>query len=263
MSKLGLILLAVWSVYSHADDLDAITKRGSVVIGVRGDAPPLGQFDSQRGVVTGFDVDMATLVAKRLGVKAQFKTVTADDAVNALKQGRVDLLFAAMPKISEHDKNLEYSIGYFVTAQKLATRRGRLTDLKQLDHMVICVAAGSSGAQLVHQLTKVAKVLELPDEDAAFHNLRIGRCDATPSLEPIALGRLASFASHEDFEVADLPLEQDVLSAGVRHGEKRLVEQINEALVSVEQSGEAQQVFNRWFGPKTATPLIRTFKIQY
>jgi len=263
MNKLGLICLAALSAFGHADDLDTITKRGTIVIGVRGDAPPLGQYDSQHGTVTGLDVDMARQVARQLGVKPQFKAVTAEDAVNALKQGRVDMLFAALPKVSEHDKEVDYSIGYFVTATKFATRKGRLSELKQLEQMVVCVTAGSPGARLVRQSVKVGKVLEQPDDDSTMHNLRIGRCDATPGLEPILLGAIAAFPSHDDFEVPDLPIEQDVLSAAVRHGEHRLLGQLNDALVAVETSGDAQQIYNRWFGPKTATPLIRTFKIQY
>src|ERR1700676_4819406 len=51
-----------------ADDnsVDAIKKRGTIKIGVKYDAPPLGSLTPQTNQVTGFDVDIARAIAKKI-----------------------------------------------------------------------------------------------------------------------------------------------------------------------------------------------------
>ncbi|MEG2669611.1 MAG: transporter substrate-binding domain-containing protein, partial [Oscillospiraceae bacterium] len=49
-----------------------IEKAGKIVIGVDDEFPPMGFLD-EKGEITGFDIDLATTVCEKLGVKAEFK----------------------------------------------------------------------------------------------------------------------------------------------------------------------------------------------
>ncbi len=47
----------------------------------------------------------------------------------------------------------------------------------------------------------------------------------------------------------------------MRKDDKNFVAFVNKTLLEMEKNGEAKKIFEKWFGPKTATPLKRTFKI--
>jgi polar amino acid transport system substrate-binding protein len=48
----------------------------------------------------------------------------------------------------------------------------------------------------------------------------------------------------------------------MRKGEKEFVALVNGVLLEMEKSGEAKAIFEKWFGPRSSTPLKRNFKIQ-
>ena len=74
----GLLLLAgpALAQTSLANTLEEVKKRGLVRVGVRQDVPGFGIVD-EKGATVGFDVDIATELAKRLGVKIELVPVTA------------------------------------------------------------------------------------------------------------------------------------------------------------------------------------------
>lgn len=48
----------------------------------------------------------------------------------------------------------------------------------------------------------------------------------------------------------------------MKKGEPRFKGAVNQALLQIESSGEAEKIFATWFGPGTKEPMPRTFKIQ-
>ena len=48
----------------------------------------------------------------------------------------------------------------------------------------------------------------------------------------------------------------------LKKDEPRLKAAINQALLEIESSGDAANIWNAWFGPGTDMPMARTFKIR-
>ncbi|MBF0392926.1 MAG: ABC transporter permease subunit [Alphaproteobacteria bacterium] len=86
-----------------ADRMELIEKRGAVVIGVKTDFPPFGMLDSD-GRLVGFEVDMATDFARRLGVSARLVGVSSANRLQKLEDGEIDLLIATLGDTSERRK---------------------------------------------------------------------------------------------------------------------------------------------------------------
>ncbi|MBB5016990.1 polar amino acid transport system substrate-binding protein [Chitinivorax tropicus] len=264
MKKVGWLCLAglamsasVWA----ADDWDKIQEKKQIVIGVRDSSPPFGFFDKSKGSVSGYDIEFAQLVAKKLNLTPVFKTVDPADRMPALKDGRVDVLFATFAKTKEREKEVEYSLGYFVSTQKIVAKKGKFHDLLQLDSMTVCVPKGTTNAKYLQDLSQKVQIKQLEDYAEVFKALSEGKCEFASGPEPTLLGNINKMANKADFEVPDVPLAAEVYAVGMRKGQKRLQQQINEALVDAEKSGEAAKIYDNWFGPKSPVPLMRTFKI--
>jgi len=75
-------------------------------------------------------------------------------------------------------------------------------------------------------------------------------------------GLLGKAPNKNAFEIPDLRISDEPYGLGVRKGDKALLDFVNATLLEMEKSGEAAKIFTKWFGPKTDTPLQRTFKIK-
>jgi len=86
----AVALCAVFSV--QARTLDEIKKDGKILIATEGQFAPFNFFNGT--TLTGFEVDLAELVAKKMGVTIQWKTLGFDALLTGLRQDRWDLVIA-------------------------------------------------------------------------------------------------------------------------------------------------------------------------
>ncbi|QDQ28367.1 transporter substrate-binding domain-containing protein [Chitinimonas arctica] len=262
MNKFIAALLAtVAALPVVADDADKIKEKGEVVIGVRDSSPPFGFFDKAKGTVSGYDIDFANFVARKLGLKPVFKTVDPADRIKALKEGRVDLVFASLAKTAEREKEVDFSVGYYVSTQKLLAKKGKFKDLLQLDMLTVCAPKGTTNARYLQDISQKVKIVAPADYAESFAALQDGRCEAVSGPEATLLGNLSKLPNRGEFEVPDVPVASEALGVGIRKGEKRLQKMVNDALADAESSGEAAKIYERWFGANSPVQIPRSFKI--
>lgn len=257
----ALLSLAAVSLPVVADDLDDIKKRGMLTVGVKDATPPFGVLDPKTRSYTGYDVDFAIAIAKHMGVKLQAKAVESAERENKLMGKDVDLIIATMTKTPDREKKIDFSEGYFVTGQKFVVRKGKVKNLEDLTRSTIGTVKGSTSEKGLRREMPNAKVVLFDDYDIAFHALGQGQLDAVSTDEPILAGQLSKMANKAQFEIPDVSISIEVYGVGIRKGEKRLQKEVNDTLVAMEQSGEAQRIFDKWFGPQSSNPMMRTFKI--
>lgn len=257
------LCFSLFCAFAQADDLDKLRAKNQIVIGVRESSPPFAFFDKSKGSVSGYDIEFALYVASKLGLKPQFKTVEPADRIPALKTGRVDVLFATFAKTHEREKEVDYSLGYFVATQKMLTKKGRFHDLLQLDSIAVCVPKGATNGKYLRDLSQKVEIKEMEDYGQVFAALRDGSCEFASGPEPTMLGNLNKMppATRAEFELADVPIASEVYAVGLRKGQKNLQKAVNQALVEAEKSGEAARIFEHWFGSDSPVQMNRNFKI--
>jgi polar amino acid transport system substrate-binding protein len=255
--------LALTASLSLADDLDKVRDKKEVIFGVRDSSPPFAFFDKSKGSVSGYDIEFALYVAKKLGVNPVFKVVDPADRIPALKDGRVDILFATFGKNREREKEVDFSVGYFFDTQKMVARKGRFKDVQQVAHLTVCIPKGTTNGKYLQELSSTVQIRQFEDYDEVFKALKDGRCEYASGPEAAMLGNLAKMPlpARNDFEVAEVPLASEVYGAAVRKGQKRLQAAINDALIDSERSGDAAKIFEHWFGGNAPVQLSRNFKI--
>lgn len=266
MKKLGILLLVLTFAAglcgaAWADTMDDIKKKGVLVAGIKDSAPPFGFIDQNTRAIIGYDVDFCKAIAKRLGVKLEIKPVTSATRMPQLIAGNVDLVAATMTKTAERAKQIDFSYTYFLTGQKFLTKKGSVKKLADLEGKKIGTAKGSTSEQNVKKALPKATVLSFDDYPSAFLALQQGKVVAVTTDESMLAGLLGKAPNKKAFEITDIRISDEPYGLGIRKGEKRLLDVVNATLLDMEKSGEAAKVFKKWFGPKTDTPLQRTFKI--
>jgi polar amino acid transport system substrate-binding protein len=79
--------------FKSSKTLELIRTRGAINIGVKTDFPPFGMLNTA-GQPEGFEIDLATDMARQLGVRLNLVVVTTENRFQKLEQGLVDVLIA-------------------------------------------------------------------------------------------------------------------------------------------------------------------------
>src|SRR5450830_1904805 len=105
----GALLISASAV--RADTLDDIQKAGVLRVAVPQDFPPFGSVTADLKP-QGLDIDVATLIAKKLGVKVDLIPVTSANRVPYLQTKKVDLVISSMGKNAEREKVIDFTAAY-------------------------------------------------------------------------------------------------------------------------------------------------------
>ncbi|MHB1024240.1 MAG: ABC transporter substrate-binding protein [Desulfobacteria bacterium] len=270
--KIGLFVLALTMVGAlcgaalAGDTLAEVKKKGVLVAGVKDSLPPFGSVDPNTKEFVGYDIDFVKYIAKKLGVKVEYKPVTSANRMPMLMEGRVDILAATMTKTPDRAKQIDFSYTYFLTGQKFLTKKGTVHSLKDLEGKKIGTTKGSTSEQNVKKAVPSSTVLSFDDYPQGVLALQQGKVIAETTDESILAGQLGKLqknpATKGQYEIPDIQISSEPYGLGIRKGDTNFLNFVDATLLEMEKNGEAKKIFERWFGPNTDSPINRgKFKI--
>ena len=238
--------------------LEGVKQRGVLRAGVRQDVPGFGIVDEKGGTV-GFDIDIATELAKRLGAKIELVPVTAATRIPLLQQGRIDLIAATLTHYRERDRVIDFSIGYFWTGQKLMVKKS--SNIQSLADMAGKRAGTTVGALALKNLAAaqpkaVGQTFEGYPE--AFLAMQRGLVDAVVADVIILAGLRANAPNPGDYVIVGESLGGGDYAIGVRENDSKWRDAINFALQDMWRDGTWDKIYGRWVGPGTPLNLAKS-----
>lgn len=264
-SAVLMTLLLLGATIAHpalADTLADARKKGVLVAGVKDSTPGFGFIDEKTREIVGYDVDFCKAIAKSLGVKLELKPVTSASRMPQLTAGNIDIIAATMTKTPERAQQIDFTYTYFFTGQKFLVKKGTVKGLAELDGKRIGTAKGSTSEQNAKKALPKATVLSFDDYPQAFLALQQGKAFAMTTDESILAAIMGKAPDKANYEIPDIRISDEPYGIGIRKGDKAFVDFVNKTLLEMEKSGEAKQIFEKWFGPKSDIPLRRTFVIK-
>lgn len=237
-----------------ADDnsLDAIKKRGTIKIGVKYDAPPFGSLNPMTNQVSGFDVDVARAIAKRiLGSpdKVQLVQVKSDNRIPLVQNGDIDAFVATATITPERMKTINFSNVYYRAGQSLLVKKGApVRSYHDLAGRSVCSVQGSTPEQTIRRLVPKATVLTFETYPECVTALRGGRVDAVTTDNVI----LGGFAAQDPnaLELVGGLFTFEPYGIGIKKGNDSLTKAINDALADLKKSGEYAKIHETWLKHK-------------
>jgi polar amino acid transport system substrate-binding protein len=267
MAVLALAMVGVLCGAALAGDtLADVKKKGVMVAGVKDSLPPFGSVDPQTKEFVGYDIDFVKYIAKKAGVKVEYKPVTSANRMPQLMEGHIDMIVATMTKNPERAKQIDFSYTYFLTGQKFLTKKGTVKSLKDLEGKKIGTAKGSTSEQNVKKAIPSATILSFDDYPQGVLALQQGKVIAVTTDESILAGQLGKLeknpATKGQYEIPEIAISEEPYGIGMRKGDTNWVKFVNDTIIEMEKNGEAKKIFDRWFGPDSDSPIRRgTFKI--
>jgi glutamate transport system substrate-binding protein len=218
---------------------------GTIKIGVKFDQPGLGFQDGDKH--TGFDVDVATYVAGKLGYspdKIQWVESPSAQREQMLQTGAVDMIFATYSITDERKKVVDFAGPYFVAGQDLLVKQDNtdITGPESLEGKNLCSVTGSTSAQKIKDnYSKGVNLLERPGYAECVTALVAGQVDAVTTDDIILAGLAATSQNKGKVKVVGKPFSEEHYGVGLPKGSKDVCEKINTAIGEMISDGSWQK----------------------
>jgi polar amino acid transport system substrate-binding protein len=97
-----------------ANHLEAVKQAGVIKVGTSADYPPFESVDAS-GNKVGFDIELMTEIAKRLGVDLEWVDMPFDSLIAAVQEGKIDASISAFNYSEERDQTVDFSDAYYTS----------------------------------------------------------------------------------------------------------------------------------------------------
>lgn len=231
---------------ASTDNTDSKTE---VVIGIDDKFAPMG-FRDENNEIVGFDIDLASAAAEKMGMTAKFQPIDWKTKETELSSGRIDLIWNGYTITDERKEKVLFTKPYLSNAQVVATLAdSEIASLDDLEGKVVGLQALSSAADALSANpveSKIKTITEFADNVLALTDLKTGRLDAVVIDEVV----IDYYMSKEEgtFKVLDESLAPEEYGVGVKKGNEELLEKLQAALDEMNEDGIAAEISTKWFG---------------
>ncbi len=253
-------LTLLGATQGYAGTLEAVKARGTLIVGVRSDFPPLSYLDGQ-GQPTGFEVDLAHYLARQLlgdEGKLRLVPVQAGNRLTALLSGSADMLIAAVTATEDRATVLAVSEPYFLSGTLLLVpRNSSIRDFGDLPGKRVAVLEGTIQEGAWEPVVREPVVrgvirVQLRNVAAAVAALRAGQVDALAEDDVLIL---ALARQNPDLVAVGKPFRPHPYAIAMRKGDPELLAWVNNQLRKAKADGTYDQLWNRYFGDAAAILL--------
>lgn len=224
-----------------------------IKVGIKYDQPGLGLKEPD-GSFSGFDVDVATYVAKELGYDAnqiEFVETKSADRENALARGDVKFIAATYSINDERKKKVDFAGPYLLAHQDLLVKTdSKIAKGDDLNGKNLCSVTGSTSAQNVKEsIAPKANLKQLGGYSECIAALQSGAVDAVTTDDSILAGFAAQDKYKGQFKLAGLKLSNENYGIGLKKGDSATLDKINKALEKMVSDGAWDTAVKENFGP--------------
>ncbi len=214
------------------ESFNKVKAAGVFVLGLDDSFPPMGFRDKDNNIV-GFDIDLATEVCARLGVKLKTQPISWDAKEQELNTGKIDCIWNGMS----------------VDSAIFTVKDKALANLAALAGKKIAVQNGSTAQKLLDasEAGKAAKeIVPFDDNQTALMDLDKGGVDAVFLDEIVAKYWIVTNA--KDYTVLEEGLSDEVYAVGFRKKDQALRDSVNNVLAAMKADGKFAAISSKWFG---------------
>jgi len=249
---LALALTATACGSEDKDDAAGSDGGGKITIGIKIDQPGLG-LKTPDGKFAGFDVDIATYVAKELGYDAkniEFVETKSADRETAIERGDVKFIAATYSINDERLQKVDFAGPYLLAHQDVLVRAddNSIKSPEDLNSKNLCSVTGSTSAKNVKdKLAPKAQLQNYGGYSECLTGLENKAVDALTTDDSILAGYAEQDAHKGKFKLAGLKTTTENYGIGLKKGDADLKKKIDAALTKMVSDGSWDKLaeFNR------------------
>jgi polar amino acid transport system substrate-binding protein len=255
LTALAALAIVVGSaIPSLAGMIDDIRSRGTIRIGVSLGGEPIGFRDAQNNPV-GYDVDVATQLAQKIGVPVEFVDVSGDARISMLVSGQIDVAVANTSATLERAKTVDFSIPYNRAGLRVIVQKDAgIKDLKDLAGKKVVVGRGTTGESFLKTAVPDAQLVYV-DQFAPDGVLQLQQKRVDAAIEDSSL---LDYLATKNPSLVTLPglYSNDPIGIAVAKGDPEFVRWLDMFVSDYIQSGAYTANYKKWWGQDANPPAL-------
>ena len=241
---------------ARAQTVDEIISRGSINIGVLVDLPPYGLLNDKQEP-DGYDIEVAKLLGRYMGVKANLVTLTSPNRLPFLLTNKVDIIVATLGITPERAKQVMFSIPYSAIENVIFGPKDKpIVTLDDLKGLRVGVPRGSvQDVLLSTRFGSAVKVMRFDDDPGTYQSLLAGQVDA---IAETGMTGDQIYAANPGANIErKVMLLRQPNGITMRANQWNLHQWINTFVYFVKNDGELDALYQKWF--HQPLPALPTF----
>lgn len=232
---------------------DLVTP-GTLTVGSDTTYPPQEYIDTTTGKPAGFDVDLITDIAQRMGLKVNVVTTSFDTIIDSLSAKRFDVVISAITINSDREKKVDF-VPYFSAGESLLVPKGNPKNLTSIDNacgLKVGVQTGTveqTDAQTASQACQKAgkpaiTITSLTNQTDVIQLLATNRVDATYQDSPVSDYYILQ--NPGQFQVGGSVVNAAPEGIAVRKGDTSMLTAVQNAFNQLKAAGTYDALFKKW-----------------
>lgn len=235
---------------------DRIKARGKVIIGVKEDQPNLGFKDPTTNTYSGFDVEIARLVAAQLGYaadKIEYKAIPSANREQEISGGTIDYYVGTYSITDKRKKQISFAGPYFIAGQDLLVRKDdtAITGPETLAGKKVCSVTGSTSIERIKSEYKDATTVEFEKYSQCVEQLLGKQVDAVTTDDAILKGYAAQ--QPDKLKVVGKPFSKEKYGIGLAKDDTAMRNKVNDVLAASVTDGTWKKIYDATLG-KSGSP---------
>lgn len=229
--------------------LEQVLKRGVLRVGMSTFVP--WAMKDKTGKLVGFEIDVATRLAKDMGVEVEFVPTKWAGIIPALLTGKFDVIIGGMGIVPQRNLKVNFSIPYDYSGMSMVAHKEVADGFKTLEDfnkpdVVIVARLGSTAAGAANKFIPNAQHRLFDDEAQAYQELLNGKAHAVVGSAPTP-----AFHAIKHPDKLFLPLSdtftKEPIGFAVRKGDFDTLNFLNNWILVTEAEGWFKERKHYWF----------------
>jgi polar amino acid transport system substrate-binding protein len=247
--------------------LDKVTKAGVITMSTDPEYPPQSSLKAD-GTYEGFDIDVGTEIAKRLGVEIKFETPSWEALTAGNWNARWDFSVGSMTITTDREKVIAFTEPYYFTpAQMAVPADSTVSSVQELAGQRVCVGAATTYQQWIEGTldfgTKTPDaapagitIVSLPTDRNCAESWQAGRSDFEAWLSSSTTVQGAIDEGMSVKAIGDPVFAEPLAVAFDKSGPdpSDMVTRVNSILEEMHSDGTLKALSEKWFEIDLTTP---------
>lgn len=218
-------------------------------IGIEGNYPPFTKTEAD-GSITGFEVDLANALCRRMRARCELVKTGFDDLIPRLNGGQLDAVIASLTITEKRQKEVDFSDSYYNVPSAWVAAAGSIESVLPgaMTGKTVAVLKGSPREAWVRSNYPEMTTLPVAKETDAYAQLVDKKADLGLGSLLIAKTKFLNAPEGKTFQVVGSPIWLgNGVGVAVRKGDASLRHRFNRAIAATVDSGEHKQMASRYF----------------
>ena len=248
----SILALSISFVGCSNKSSESKLNKDTLIIGIDDAFAPLG-FKDESGEITGFDIDLAKELTRRLNKEITFQSIDWTMKESELKSGNIDLIWNGYTITEERKNKVDFSVPYLKNKQVIVTLAdSNINSKSDLANKKVGAQNESSAVAAMEKEGDLyssfngGSAITFEDNNQALMDLEAGRVDAVVADE-ILVRYYLSLKGEEKFKILDDNFGEEEYGVGIRKGDTKMVTAFNKAYKEMQEDGTLQKISEKWF----------------